>query len=175
MLTGKILFFSFFISVLLLGCSGNPDDRRNQVKMISRDTLMEYNRGISRNEDQEIMDFVERYGWDMTTTSTGLRYMIYHRGEGPRAQKDKIAVCKYSVKLLNGNLLYSSEKDGVKEFRIGHGGVESGLEEGILLLRVGDKVKFIVPSHLAFGLLGDQNKIPPGATLVYDLELVNLK
>jgi FKBP-type peptidyl-prolyl cis-trans isomerase FkpA len=77
--------------------------------------------------------------------------------------------------LLNGDLAYSSGQTGPKEFEIGHGGVESGLEEGILLLHVGDHAKFIVPSHLAFGLLGDQNKIPQRATLVYDIELVKLK
>jgi FKBP-type peptidyl-prolyl cis-trans isomerase len=42
-------------------------------------------------------------------------------------------------------------------------------------MHVGDRAKFIVPSHLAFGLLGDQNKIPQHATLVYDIELVKIK
>jgi FKBP-type peptidyl-prolyl cis-trans isomerase len=42
-------------------------------------------------------------------------------------------------------------------------------------MNVGDRAKFIVPSHLAFGLLGDQKMIPPQATLVYDVELINLK
>jgi len=48
------------------------------------------------------------------------------------------------------------------------------LEEGLLLLHQGDKAKFIIPSHLAYGLLGDQKQIPPGATLVYDVELIQL-
>ncbi|HOI87851.1 MAG TPA: FKBP-type peptidyl-prolyl cis-trans isomerase, partial [Lentimicrobium sp.] len=73
-----------------------------------------------------------------------------------------------------GDEIYNSDKDGLKEFLIGRGGVESGLEEGILLLRVGDKAKFIIPSHLGFGLLGDQNLVPPKSTLIYDLELISL-
>ena len=41
-------------------------------------------------------------------------------------------------------------------------------------MKVGDKAKFIIPSHLAFGLLGDENKIPKRATLVYDVELIDV-
>jgi FKBP-type peptidyl-prolyl cis-trans isomerase len=63
----------------------------------------------------------------------------------------------------------------VKEFLIGQSDVEAGLEEGIRLMRTGDRAKLILPSRLAFGLLGDGKKIPPGATLVYDIELVAQK
>ena len=49
------------------------------------------------------------------------------------------------------------------------------LEEGILLLKEGDRAKFIIPSHLAFGLLGDMKKIPAKAVLVYDIELIKIK
>jgi FKBP-type peptidyl-prolyl cis-trans isomerase len=52
--------------------------------------------------------------------------------------------------------------------------VESGLEEGILLLQEGDKARFIMPPHLAHGLIGDRDKIPARATIIYDLELVSL-
>jgi FKBP-type peptidyl-prolyl cis-trans isomerase len=82
---------------------------------------------------------------------------------------------EYNVKLLTGDMIYSSKELGSKTFEIGHGGVESGLEEALLYLKLGDKAKLIIPSHLAFGLLGDQNKVPPRSTLVYDIEIVNLK
>jgi FKBP-type peptidyl-prolyl cis-trans isomerase len=79
------------------------------------------------------------------------------------------------VRLIDGSEIYSSDQSGNKEFVIGRGGVESGLEEGILLMRQGDRAKFIIPSHLGFGLLGDQDKVPPKSTLIYDLELLELK
>ena len=139
------------------------------------DSLVNYNRNVLLTEDQQIEDFISRYRWLMKNTGTGLRYLIYKNGQGEKAVKGKIAVIRFSLRLLNGNLCYSSDKDGLKEFKIGYGGVESGVEEGILLMRVGDRAKFIVPSHLAFGLLGDQNKIPQHATLVYDIELVKIK
>ncbi len=49
------------------------------------------------------------------------------------------------------------------------------MKQGILFLKTGDRVKFILPSHLAFGLAGDGDKIPAKAALVYDIELLELK
>ena len=111
----------------------------------------------------------------MEKTGTGLRYMIYEHGNGTKADNGKTAELKYSLRLLSGENIYTSDERGLKEFEIGKGGVESGLEEGILFLKKGDHVKFIIPSHLAFGLLGDGDKIPAKATLVYDIELINIK
>jgi FKBP-type peptidyl-prolyl cis-trans isomerase FkpA len=171
-------FISFISAMIILFGACNEDPRPSQstrhLSMIA-DTLVKYNRGIVRTEDQEIEDFIARYGWKMEKTATGLRYMFIKKGSGMKTAKSRVAVLKYTLRLLNGNLCYSSDVNGLKEFKIGYGGVESGLEEGILLMRVGDRVKFIVPSHLAFGLLGDQDKIPQHASLVYDIELVNLK
>ena len=59
-------------------------------------------------------------------------------------------------------------------FRVGNATVISGLEEGILLLRQGDRAKFIIPSHLAYGLIGDQNNVGSKTTLVYDIDLVKI-
>jgi FKBP-type peptidyl-prolyl cis-trans isomerase len=71
-------------------------------------------------------------------------------------------------------LCYTSGNLGEKKFSVSQGGVESGLEEGILMLRVGDKARFIMPPHLAHGLLGDQKKIPPRAIIVYEVEITNI-
>jgi FKBP-type peptidyl-prolyl cis-trans isomerase len=169
--------YSFVLLIVLcFGCSEppKPSTSTRHLGMMS-DSLLKYNRGVIKTEDQQIDDFVARYGWNMTKTGTGLRYLIFKKGHGVKAMKGKIAVISYTLRFLNGDLCYSSDKDGLKEFKIGYGNVESGVEEGILLMHVGDRAKFIVPSHLAFGLLGDQNKIPRQATLVYDIELVKIK
>jgi FKBP-type peptidyl-prolyl cis-trans isomerase len=140
-----------------------------------KETLVKVNKKLVLTEDERISDYMRRHNWKMKETGTGLRYLIYKHGKGEKAAKDKIAVLNFTVGLLTGDILYSSDSKGAKEFKIGQGGVESGLEEGILLLRVGDRAKFIIPSHLAFGLVGDGNKIPAKATLVYDVELIELK
>lgn len=172
----KIRLIPLFLLLLLISCNlGNQqEEERNLDTKELENTLVYANKQAVRAEDEQINDFLERYNWKMEETGTGLRYAIYKHGNGPKAEPGKVAVLRYSVRLITGDEIYNSEKDGLKEFLIGMGGVESGLEEGILLLRVGDKAKFIIPSHLGFGLLGDQDKTPPKSTLIYDLELVAL-
>ncbi len=169
-------FFVLLISLVCTFCTEQPQPASStrHLGMMS-DSLVNYNRGVVLTEDQQIDDFIARYGWKMSKTGTGLRYLIFKKGSGIKGQRGKVAIIRYTSRLLNGNLCYTSDKDGLKEFKIGYGGVESGVEEGILLMHVGDRAKFILPSHLAFGLLGDQNKIPQHAVLVYDIELVKIK
>ena len=174
------IFFLFtgllFISLNLFFSCGNdpqPTQSTGNISMMD-DSLLNYNKAVVKTEDQEIEDLIQRYGWKMVKSPTGLRYMIYKHGSGERAVKGKKVTIRFEVRLINGNLCYSSAEKGPKEFIVGQGAVEVGMEEGILLMRFGDRAKFIVPSHLAFGLLGDQDKIPPKSTLIYDIELIKL-
>jgi FKBP-type peptidyl-prolyl cis-trans isomerase FkpA len=163
-------------AMFLASCGQEPGPIRStaNIRMMD-DTLINYNKGAARTEDQEIRDFTARYGWDMITTPTGLRYLIYQRGSGPAAEEGRIAVIRYRENLLTGKLIASSDSIGPKEFQVGHGEVETGLQEAVRLMRTGDRAKVIIPSHLAFGLLGDGNRVPPGAALVYDIELVSVR
>jgi FKBP-type peptidyl-prolyl cis-trans isomerase FkpA len=140
-----------------------------------KESLLNANKQTVSTEDEQIRNLIERYGWKMEETGTGLRYLIYHKGNGPEVHFDKIVSINFEIRLITGDLVYSSKESGIKEFKVGSGSVESGLEEGILLLHVGDKAKFIVPSHLAWGLIGDQERIPPKSTLIYDVEVLNMK
>lgn len=140
-----------------------------------KDRLVNVNKVLNENEDENIENYITRHGWDMHKTGTGLRYLIYKEGTGDVVVKEKLVVLNYSLSLLDGTEVYNSTELGPKKFVVGQGGVESGLEEGVLLLKVGSKAKLIIPSHLAFGLMGDDNKIPARATLVYDVELIELK
>lgn len=138
---------------------------------ISADTIIAYNRQIVQSENQEIYDYSQRYRWNVTTTATGLRYMILKPGRGSQPGKGDVVAIRYSASLLNGDLLEQSDPQKPYRFRLGTGNVTNGLEEGILLMNKGAHAKLIVPSHLAFGLLGDQNKLHSRAVLVYDVEL----
>ena len=110
----------------------------------------------------------------MQMTKTGLFYMIYENGEGEKAQTGKLGTIRYKVSLLDGTLCYSSDSLGLKKFKIGTPGVEPGLNEGILLLKEGDKARFIMAPYLAHGLLGDMERIPPRSIILYEVELVEI-
>lgn len=162
------------IPVLLFSCRNNVRDQDKKPVVIDKETLISTNRYIIQKEIERIGNYVERRGWDMDTTRSGLWYMIIEKGTGTDALKGKIATIEYQISLLDGTVCYSSEQTGPKQFTIGFGGVESGLEEGILLLKEGAKARFILPPYLAYGLLGDEKKIPSMATLVYNVELVSI-
>ena len=168
-----ILFFAMVFS--FSGCHRNGEEQKVPDAKQLRETLEETNKILLEAEKQEIKDFISRYGWDMEETGTGLWYQIYEPGMGEQAKEGSVALIQYSIHLLTGDLVYSSEHDGAREFKIGRGGVEPGLEEGILLLQEGDKARFIMPSHLAHGVPGDGVRIPARATIVYDLELIEIK
>ena len=100
--------------------------------------------------------------------------MITKHGIGPKTLPGKTVKLSYTVTLLTGDTVYTALKDGPLVFEVGKGQVITGLEEAILLLQVGDHAKIIIPSHLAYGLIGDQKKIRHKASLVYDMEFISM-
>lgn len=159
-----------------IGCGNSNDSEKNSLNPDKfKESLVKANKKLVKTEDEEIEDYIARYQWKMTKTETGLRYFIYKNGKGNKSEKGKIAKINYQSSLITGTPCYSSTESGPKSFVIGKGEVENGIEEGILFLRVGDKAKFIIPSHLAFGLVGDDKKIPKRATLIYDVELIEIQ
>lgn len=144
-----------------------------------KDKLVNANQMSVKRESDEIDQYVKHKGWNMITTGTGLRYMITKNGTGELANEDtafrKYATIKFNVCLMDGTICYSSDSTGLREFLIGQDDVETGMHEGIQYLHVGDRATFILPSHLAYGLMGDQRKIPPKASVLYDIELLKVR
>lgn len=157
-------------------CSGDKvaDQRMPLGVKEFEEALIESNKYLIELEEEAIDDFIERFGWTMQRTGSGLRYSIHEEGDGMKASYGDIAVIEYSIYLITGELVYSSGDNGFKSFTVGRGGVESGLEEGILMMRKGGKSTFIMPSHLAHGVPGDGKKIPKRASIIYKVHLVNL-
>ncbi len=136
---------------------------------------MNVNKKLVNHDVEQIKKYVDSLGINAKTTQTGLWYFISSEGEGPKAEKRQIITLKYKVLLLDGTVCYNSDKDGLKVFEVGHGGVESGLEEGVLMLNKGSKAIFILPPYLAHGLLGDDNKIPVRSPIVYEVEVLSIE
>lgn len=109
-------------------------------------------------------------------TKSGLRYQILQKGTGKQATKGANVSVHYKGQLLDGTVFDSSYKRKEPiDFTIGVGQVIAGWDEGIQLLKVGDKARFVIPSHLAYGESGAGGVIPPNATLIFDVELMNVK
>ena len=114
---------------------------------------------------------------DTLTTASGLKYIIVHRGEGKKPEKGNYVLVHYTGRLTDGTVFDDSRKR--KEpiaFRLGMSEVIRGWDEGIALLNVGDRATLIIPSDLGYGAKGaGGGVIPPNATLIFDVELTDIK
>ncbi len=109
-------------------------------------------------------------------TESGLRYKMIQKGDGKRAEAGKTVSVHYEGSLENGKVFDSSyPRKKPIEFRLGQGQVIEGWDEGIALLQVGDKARFVIPSDLGYGASGAGGVIPPNATLIFDVELMDVK
>jgi peptidyl-prolyl cis-trans isomerase A (cyclophilin A) len=125
-----------------------------------------------KQADQEIDEIA--MGFDKT--ESGLRYKIINQGDGVQAEKGKTVSVHYKGMLPNGKVFDSSyDRKQPIDFALGMGQVIAGWDEGIQLLKVGDKARLVVPSDMAYGSAGAGGVIPPNATLVFDVELVAVK
>ena len=124
-------------------------------------------------KQKELLDSVA-IGYE--ETKSGLRYQILQKGGGKQATKGAGVSVHYKGQLLDGTVFDSSykRKDPI-DFNVGLGQVIAGWDEGILLLQVGDKARFVIPSNLAYGSAGAGGVIPPDATLIFDVELMAVK
>lgn len=173
----KWLPYFLFTTLFIYACSNKPREIENHKDQSAQhgEKLVHINKYLVGKDADIIRGYIKRRKWDMQVTQTGLWYKIYNTGNGSKATPGQKATLTYKVELLeNGTTCYSSEETGPKIFTIGKGGVEKGLEEGILLLNEGDKATFILPPHLAHGLMGDEHCIPARAIIIYDVELIKL-
>jgi len=109
-------------------------------------------------------------------TESGLRYQIIQKGTGAKAEKGQTVSVHYKGQLSDGTVFDSSYKRNEPiDFPLGVGQVIPGWDEGIGLLKVGDKARLVIPSHLGYGSAGAGGVIPPDATLVFDVELMAVK
>ncbi len=108
-------------------------------------------------------------------TESGLKYIPEKIGAGVQAESGKTVRVHYTGKLLDGTIFDSSHKRGEPiDFQLGVGRVIKGWDEGIAMMRVGGKAQLVIPPNLAYGASG-RGVIPPNATLIFDVELVDVK
>ena len=119
---------------------------------------------------------LEKIAEGFEKTGSGLRYKILKNGNGQKAGKGNMVSVHYEGSLTNGQVFDSSfQRNQPIDFQLGIGQVIPGWDEGIGLLKVGDKARFVIPSELAYGSAGAGGVIPPNATLIFDVELMDVK
>lgn len=109
-------------------------------------------------------------------TASGLQYVEVKEGEGKTPAKGNTVVVHYTGKLENGTKFDSSVDRGTPfEFQLGVGQVIKGWDEGLASMKIGGKRTLIIPADLGYGARGAGSVIPPHATLIFDVELIDIK
>lgn len=113
---------------------------------------------------------------NLQSTPSGLQYTIDQPGTGAQPQPGQTVSVHYTGWLTDGTQFDTSRDDGQPlEFPIGRGRVIRGWEEGIAMMRVGEKRTLVIPPSLGYGARGMGGVIPPNATLVFKVELVGAR
>lgn len=174
-LRGGIFVIFFFGLFICFSCveEEQPEKKMSQKQM--EEYLIEQNIKAKETEKNKIDYYLKKNELEMEETGTGLRYLLLEAGEGDSTSQGMIATVHYNISLLSGTTCYETPKKKPKKIVIGHDNVESGLHEALLMMREGDKMKLILPSHLGHGLVGDMDCIPMKAVLVCDVELLEVE
>ena len=113
---------------------------------------------------------------DLTTTASGLQYKDVAPGTGKAAEARRRVRVHYTGTFIDGEKFDSSRDRGEPlEFTLGVGQVIRGWDEGVEGMREGGQRILVIPGHLAYGSRGVPGAIPPNETLVFDVELVEVK
>lgn len=112
---------------------------------------------------------------DEQATSSGLKYVILKEGNGKSPQQGQMVTVHYTGWLTDGTKFDSSVDRGTPfQFQIGVGQVIPGWDEGVSLMKIGEKRKLTIPPRLGYGEQGAGGVIPPNATLVFEVELLGV-
>ena len=111
----------------------------------------------------------------MTKKPSGLYVLDVKEGTGPTVGAGQVAQVHYTGWLADGKQFDSSVGGSPLEFGVGQGQVIAGWDEGVAGMKVGGKRRLVIPPDLGYGAAGAAPVIPPGATLVFDVELMGIR
>ena len=144
----------------------------------SLDSFNQFNNQKDEREKKMKLDFnnkIDAISKGFKITDSGLRYNIISKNNGNKPKVGDTVKVHYKGQLIDGTVFDSSYKrNDPIEFKLGIGQVIKGWDEGICLLSVGEKARFLIPADLAYGEMGAGGVIPPNATLVFDVELIEI-
>ena len=164
----KELYFTFKMTELM------PKAEVDAMMKAQEDQYNAYIEQARAAEDSTMREYIAKNKIKVAPTASGLYFISKKAGKGAQAVAGQKVAVHYTGKLLDGTKFDSSyDRNEPIEFVLGQGQVIPGWDEGIAMMREGEKAVLLIPSKLAYGERGNQ-VIPPCAPLVFDVELVKV-
>ena len=150
------------------------------IKVLTEEEIAIEEKELAEKQKQEEMellnDYLKKENINVEPTESGLYFIETQQGTGKQAEAGKTVEVHYTGSLLNGQVFDSSvERNEPFSFKLGVGQVIPGWDEGIALMKVGGKATLVIPSELGYGARGAGGAIPPNSTLIFDVELIEVK
>lgn len=133
---------------------------------------------INKIEEAKIQDYIAKDSLSTYISSpNGYWYQYLNKVEEDTVspKKEDVVELSYEIYDLNGQVIYSKEELGLKTYKIDKEDFIPALQMGIKLMKVGETIKFVIPSHNAFGVVGDENKIGINQSIISIVTLLNIK
>jgi FKBP-type peptidyl-prolyl cis-trans isomerase len=157
-------------------CSSQNNEPAAKGENSNRGRSIEEQRSFVAKENESIKAYMKDRNYQLKRSGSGMYYKIWTDtvNQEPILPEDRVFY-NYKVYHFNGSLLYTSTKSGTNSLVIDKQDAVIGLHQALKKMTLGDSGLFLLPSHLAYGVAGDQNKIPPLTALHYELEVVNIQ
>jgi FKBP-type peptidyl-prolyl cis-trans isomerase FkpA len=155
----------------LVSCNSGQE-RSESGSRPGKNEMAELNKYLVQKDRERILNYIERKGLEMKESPAGLWYQIKSQGSGDYFKDNDTVLMDYECSLLDGTACYSSAESGPEEVILGRSEIEAGLNQGLRMLKPGGEAIFILPPFMAYGLVGDGNKIPSRAVIVYNIRVM---
>ena len=167
----KTIVITWLIIAFAFTSCQNDKGKKVVAGKPDKNEMADINRYFVQKDRELIQNYIERKKLTMTESPTGLWFHIKKKGEGRLLKENDKVAFDYICYLLDGTECYNSGKRGPKEIVLGRSEIESGLYEGLHMMRSGGEAIFILPPFLAWGLVGDGESIPSRAIIVYEITI----
>ena len=151
--------------------TGSVVSSSEEVKEDKDAPYVEGNKNIMRRENEEMQMFIQRYGWQMQRTPSGLYIEILDPGKGDLYKEGDPVNLEYRTFLLTGEMIYCSDSLGLKHFIVNRSEGIDALHEAVQMLRPDAKARLVIPSYLAYGVAGDGDRIQGLQPIMMEIHL----
>lgn len=183
-----VLIVSLMAGILLASCGGEEkqqgflDPSSSNVAVVngpteneSGDLSMNWNGDNVQREKEDIYFFMQRHHWNAKQLGSGVFVEILEEGSGPLVQSGDEVSLEYVTQALTGDTVYTSQKSGLKNFRVDKSEEISGLHEAVKSLRKGARAHILVPSWRAYGVGGDGDCIRGKMSLAMTVKVADVQ